>query len=328
MINRIVRNANILSVENSKDILEKLNYYREYSSKGLHKLNNSELAELNSDFKFFFNLNISFFADTYPSPIYRITNNKKLYHGQKVKLQKVTDLIGPPEGLSKLGRCNLQGESIFYAALDVNTAIWETQPQAGDYITLSEWKIKDGQQLNTHAIFHPEVTNINQDSQNVYLNYINSKKKIDVDLSDSFHEILKFFSEEFMKPIKEPGNINYLFSAIISSRLLQSEPDSNGFRIDAIMYPSIKRGYGISNFAILNSLVFSKLDLVSITVIDVQETNYDEQNKTRNDLLKVSPLQVRITEFDYENNKIIYNAEEELRMAVELAKKYGRRSFL
>ena len=44
------------------------------------------------------------------------------------------------------------------AALDFNTAVWETKPEVGDYITLSEWKIKDGEKLYNHyTVTHPTL---------------------------------------------------------------------------------------------------------------------------------------------------------------------------
>jgi len=213
---------------------------------------------------------------------------------------------------------------MFYAALDVRTAFWETQPQTGDYITLSEWKIKEDEKIFMHSIFHPEIAIANKDSQHSFNAYIDSKKQIKPDLAQTFEEILKFYCEEFMKPVNDKEKNNYLFSALMSSRLLQGEPDTNGFRLEAISYPSIKKDYGLTNIAILNSLVMKKLDLVSITVLDVRETNYDPNNKDRDDIIKVSPLQVVIKDFDFENDKIKYNGEEELRMAIELHEKYGR----
>lgn len=323
MIEQIVRDYKTHTYESKDSIIEKINDFRRISKEGIYLLNESELSTLKSEFIKFFNVTLAFWAPTYPTKLFRITNNKLLYGGRKVKLQKITDLTGPPQGLSDIGRCNLKGESVFYASLNPNAAFWETQPQPGDTITISEWKIKEGQQLNTHSIFHPELSLVNEESNRAFQKYIELKKEIRADMSDCFHEILKFFTEEFIKPVDSGTKVNYLFSAIMASRFLQASPDTNGFRIDAISYPSVKRGLGITNLAILNSVVFEKLELVNITVCDITETNYDPDNMEREDLVMVSPIQLTINNFDFEKNRIVYDAEEELRLTMEMVDKYG-----
>src|SRR5205085_12222922 len=134
-----------------------------------------------------------------PTKLFRITNNKYLRNGKSQKLQKISELIGPPPAVSRYNRCNLPGESVFYAALDLKTAIWETQPGEHDYVTVSEWKIKEGQRLNAHAIFHPEMVNINRDSQHALESYLQARKGMSKDKAQAFHEIFKFLTEEFMK---------------------------------------------------------------------------------------------------------------------------------
>ncbi len=115
---------------NKRDIIEKLNYFKKISSDGLEKLPEKEIELLIKEFNTFFNLHVTFFADIYPAKLYRVTINKYITKGKYTKLQKITDLIGPPKELTNIGRCNLKGESVFYAALDTHTALWETKPMA------------------------------------------------------------------------------------------------------------------------------------------------------------------------------------------------------
>ena len=322
MIEQVVKDYKTESFNSVEDVVEKLTYFRQLSDNGLHKLSEEELEKLRKEIDRFFNVHFTLFADTYPTKLFRITNNKYLCDGKKQKLQKISDLIGPPEGKAYYGRCNLPKESVFYAALDFRTAIWETKPEAGDYITLSEWKIKDGARLNTHMIFHPALSNVSKESQDAYRAYIEAKRQINSKMADVFEELMIFLTEQYMKIVDYEEHENYLFSGLYSSRLIQSEPDENGFKIDAVCYPSVKMEYGLTNLAIVNSLALEKLDLVSITVLDVGETNYDPENINVDDIIKVSPLQLKITEFDFDNDKIIYNAKEELRLAIELHEKY------
>jgi hypothetical protein len=314
MIEQVVIDYRIHKYNSAKDVKQKLDYFRQLSASGLHNLTDEEFKNLKGEFIKFQNVIFTLFSDTYPTKLFRVTNNKCLYNGHKVKLQKITDLIGPPAGKSNYGRCNLKGESVFYAALDFKTAIWETRPHVGDYITVSEWEIKPGEKLNTHYIFHPTLTAMNKESSNAYKAWLDSKKQINPELVEVFDELILFLTEEYTKKIAKEEKANYLFSAIYSSRLIQQKPDANGFKIDAVCYPSVRVEYGLTNLAIVNDCVFHKLKLNKITVYDVGETNYDTNNVMTDDLIKVSPMIITTDNFDLENNKIIYDGDAELKI--------------
>lgn len=321
MIEKIVRDPTTHTFESVEAVVEKLNYYRQLSAYGLHKLSDFEIENLKKEFNAFLNIDLTFWADTYPTKLFRVTNNKFINGTKQYKLQKISDLLGPPVDKAVINRCNLKGESVFYAALDLKTALWETQPQKDDYITVSEWVIKPGQQLNNHFIFHPTETNQSKESKNTYEAHLIAKESINKNLAPIFTEIMKFFAEEFMKPVENENKINYLFSSVISSRFLQSPPDANGFKIESISYPSIKLDHKVTNIAILNSLVLKKLDLKAVTIYTVMETNYDASNKDNNDFMKISALQTFHKSFDFENDRIYYDLERELKDAIELHKK-------
>ena len=318
MIEKIVRDPHTETFESIEDIVEKFNHYRTLSANGLHNLSDHDIEELKKDFDKFLNLNLTFFADTYPVKLFRVTNNKFINDRPQYKLQKISDLIGPPVGRANIGRCNLRHESVFYAALDFKTAIWETQPQKGDVITVSEWTIKKGEKLNNHFIFHPEAENLNKDSKDAFIAHLKAQENLNPKFGPIFKEIMKFFAEEFMKPVDEGKKNNYLFSSVISSRLLQQEPDENGFRVESISYPSTKTDHEISNIAILNSLVLKKLDLQAVTIYTVGETNYDLADKKREDLIMVSALKTYHKSFDFEKDQIYYDLDRELKDAIEL----------
>jgi hypothetical protein len=321
MIDRIVRDISTHTYEKVEDVVKKLNHYRQLSAAGLHRLSDNELEQLREEFNSFLNIDLTFWADMYPTKLFRVTNNKLITGTNQYKLQKISNLIGPPEGLSGINRCNLKGESIFYAALDFKTAIWETQPQNGDYITVSEWVIKPGQRLNNHFVFHPTETNLSKESQDTFNAHLKTQESIHPELAPIFQEIMKFFAEEFMKPVENDKKNNYLFSSIISSRFLQSPPDGNGFKIESISYPSIKRDHKVTNIAILNSLVLKKLDLTAATIYTVRECNYDSAYKDRDDFIKVSVLQTHHKSFDFEKDQIYWDLERELKDGMELHKK-------
>src|SRR5688500_6731079 len=101
MIERIVRDIPSETYEPMPKVIEKLNYYRTLSKNGLGNLTESEFENLKADVKAFFNVHVACYADIYPNRLFRITNNKNLCSGKKVKLQKITQLIGPPPDLSR-----------------------------------------------------------------------------------------------------------------------------------------------------------------------------------------------------------------------------------
>lgn len=301
MIDQIVRDYKINQFYSPSEIRKKLNYFKNLSKKGFHNLSKDKIEDIKSELIKFVNIKMTFWADSYPTKLFRVTNNKYLYEGEKVRLQKVKDLLGPPESMTNYNRCNLPNESVFYCALNFNTAIWETKPIVGDLITVSEWEIKKGEKLNVQSIFHPRLTNLSEESQGSYDAWINHQKKVDPILSEIFEDLMLFFTEEFMKVVEESEKENYLYSSIFSSRLLQEKTNSNGFKIEAIAYPSVKMQLGATNLAICNDLVIEKLQLNSIRVYEILETNYDENDVWRKDIIKVSPSIIKTSNFDYVN---------------------------
>ena len=232
MIEQIVKDYTKNLFNSPASIREKLNFFREISEKGFHNLSEKEIEEIKASFIKFVNINMTFWADTYPTKLFRVTNNKHLYQGAKVKLQLIDDLLGPPLNKSYYGRCNLPNESVFYSALDFKTAIWETKPNVGDLITVSEWEIKKGEKLNTHNIFNPNINNLSKESIDAYNAWINSKNTIDPNLGEIFEDVMLFFTEEFMKIVIYTERENYLFSSILSSRFLQAKKDAKSVDIN------------------------------------------------------------------------------------------------
>lgn len=220
MIEQVVIDYRINKYNSAKDIKEKLDYFRQISDNGIHNLTDQELDNLKAEFIKFQNVIFTFFADTYPTKLFRVTNNKYLYNGKKVKLQKVTDLIGPSQGKSNYGRCNMKGESVFYAALDFKTAIWETRPQVDDFITVSEWEIKPGEKLNTHFIFHPKLTQVNKESSNAYNAWLESKKQINPELVDIFDELILFLTEQYKDKLNGYSFLIFLRESIFNHHIL------------------------------------------------------------------------------------------------------------
>jgi len=327
MITNIVKDQSTDCLNSYKEIKEKLNYFRKISASGVESFSSEDFTKLNEELNQFFNIQFSLFADTFPNKLFRISNNKHI-RGKREKLQHIKELTGPPKKKAGYGRCNIPGKSMFYAALDFQTAIWETQPQVGDYITVSEWSIKPDQYLNTHIVFNPQSPNQTVDSMGGKRAYSKFKEhgfkkfqKNNPDIIKILDEIFSFLSSEFMKIVSYEKKKNYLFSANYASNLMEFGESAVGPRIEAICYPSVKMGLGLTNIAILNELVMEKLNIESITMMNVLETDYNPDDLYSDKVLRVEEFQYTVTDFDFENDRIIYDPKEEMRQVIELSQK-------
>lgn len=307
LINKIIADTKKGIFNSSDSIKEKLDYYRQLSKNGLSNLSDVQFEELYKDVNVFFNFHFHAFVDMYPTKLYRISFNKEITQGdgRGGRLTKLSQLLGPPKDKSKLNRCNLFGESIFYSSIDINTAVLETKPEYMRVITLSEWKLKEGEKLMVNGIFnHPDVLQKSKNAKDAYdgyLKFLDQKFPNQVELIDS---VIRFITEEFIKQVPKDKPREYLFSATLSSLSLRIHPID--VPLDGIFYPSVQRKYSKSNFAIINSLVLNKLDLEAITTFDVMNTHYDIDATTDEGILQVFKAYRRITEFDFNNDRIIY----------------------
>ncbi len=261
---------------------------------------------------------LRYFRPIEPTKLFRISFNKFI-PTQKGdgRLEKISDLLGPPENKSTYGRCNFPGESVFYSSLFIKTAILETKPVKNDFITLTEWHLKPGKSLLGTCIFHhPDVVSANKESKEAYDGYLLEMEKTDPILAQIVDSILKFLTEEYIKPVQKDKPREYLFSAHFSSVLLKSK-SPEGQRIEAIMYPSVQNKYEVTNIAIVNSIVLDRFDLISVRATTVIETLYGKPPPANVGILNVQDLYDPITNFDIPNNKIIYDNSAEFHKLVQ-----------
>lgn len=302
------------------DIRLKLDHYRILSRSGLSKLSAVDFDDLRKDAVQFFNFIPEFKSDTYPLRIFRVSFNQRINGAPRQQLTKISELIGPPvERATRLGRASLPGQSVFYGALDPVTALWETQPQKGDYISLSEWSIRPGKQLNVHYVFHPGRPMLNVESKDALEKHLTMQEQLHPIHREVITDLFSFYTEEFMKPVAQGSEADYLFSALCSSNCIRPPRPSEGPRVtDGIVYPSVKRALGVSNVAIANDVVLDLLQPIALTIYDVGETYYDTTEPSSGDApIGVGPAQIRVTDFDEANDAIINpDSKEEMRILI------------
>jgi len=208
--------------------------------------------------------------------IERITINKRVIKENK----RITDpefLTYPPsECVSKYGRANLKYQSVFYGTFNFPTALNEMQPEIGDLITVSRWKLKrPNEELVVCPIFmHPKQNNLfNPRLLKIYHDFSNDIKKFDPTTQNVINEIQIFLAKCFAKNVNRGNHQAYIFSAMIANKILYEY--ENG-KIDAILYPSTKEGFKSENIAIKPDVFDQKYFLAETVEKKVLNYSKDE----------------------------------------------------
>ena len=182
----------------------------------------------------------------------RLTINKNLFGGHNTRINEIKFLKYPPaDKVSKYGRANLIGQSIFYSTSNPITAMKEMKPQLGDLITTSTWKQKeDDYYLKISPIF--KITSLAGDIHNelslkfkvAYQNSISHHPK---EVAEQIDELLQFVADCFAKDVDYGNNYDYVLSAFYANKILN---EFEGGTIDALVYPSVADKLDFSNVAI------------------------------------------------------------------------------
>jgi hypothetical protein len=252
-------------------------------------MDETQISELQSDIRTFFNLIPVHSIKTPPEYLFRISSNDSILGREVNFLTKVSQLLAPPIELCNYNRCNIPGERVLYTATDELTAYWETKPKKGDTITISIYKAKEKQTLN--------IGRIGIAKSNIDISHTS--------MQNLFSLLDDFFIEVFTLPVERRNPIEYLFSSIIASELLFVERAGKPI-LDAIEYPSVQREMHGYNFAIKNDLIFEKYNLIEANTRWILEEieNVDPKSNARiiDDLIS----SVSIKEFNFEEDKILY----------------------
>jgi hypothetical protein len=199
----------------------------------------------------------------------RVTINKRIL-GKNKRIKNIDFLKYPPANkVTKYGRCNMIGESIFYGATLKTTALSEMRPKVGDLITKSIWKIKDKHTFKVCPIFHLQPTNGTHNPRSYELEQDFHKEVNDHFTGNTRKAVInltKFIAFQFSKPVNPNNHRDYLFSAFFSNKLLNEYDDGT---IEGILYPSVKEKLSFENVA-LKADVFDEhfvLDKVKESIV-------------------------------------------------------------
>ena len=150
----------------------------------------------------------------------------------KEKLRSAKELGSPPPKRTRAQRMSAAGESCFYAAEDLATAVREVPARKTERISVGRWVTT---RPLTYADFADEL------ELPSLFDYPRSRQRI-----------YTFFLREFVKRISRPadpkiGDANaYLGTQVLAEYLRFGMPVADGYGIDAVRYPSTAREEGVN----------------------------------------------------------------------------------
>jgi len=175
----------------------------------------------------------------------RLTINKNLPDNNNSTVNLINFLKNPPvDSVTKHGRANLKGQTMLYGTFLLPTALAENNPDIGDLITISYWKLKnENSPLTVYPVFDYFKTK-NFQLKQAFTTLIK-------DYPEVFKDILIIDSclvaSCFSKYIEKGKEINYTLSAHYANRILH---EMHNGEINAIIYPSVKDTTRVDNIAI------------------------------------------------------------------------------
>ncbi|MFC3335408.1 RES domain-containing protein [Flavobacterium palustre] len=186
------------------------------------------------------------------------------------KFTNETEFWNPPSSNVKMGRCNADGESIFYCSSDFVTAVLEVKPKVGDYITVVNFKsfyIEEVPQFRINPIGKNYLMKISS-LQNLFGGYV---------LDEGQNEIESFLDELFHQNVDENDIYKYKLSVAISHIFMTDGTNikKDIFKTDGLLYPSIVRNQESYCFALKPWWVHCFFKISTIQTIQIIEKGND-----------------------------------------------------
>lgn len=246
-------------VERFKELLK---YLKQLSEDGITPIIEKQLLKmLDYLIPFFSHLVLT---DVFPE-VNRLTINKNVL-GSNKRIYDIKYLKYPPaDKVTKYGRCNFPKQSVLYCSFLNMTAMNETQPRVGDLVTETVWRVKKNQALTYCPIFKNQPIEEGTFNINTFnINKLYNKKIKDYPefISQQIDNLVQFIADTFTKRVKPNSNLDYLFSAYFSNKILNEFENSS---IEAIYYPSVKDKLSFENLAIKPAVFDSKYELIKVS---------------------------------------------------------------
>lgn len=192
---------------------------------------------------------------------------RKLYRARTLSSFGSSDPLGlvksfsyPPKSKIKwLGRANLKSDSVFYCALNLLTAIVETDPSEKVHF-IGRWSLEnnviENTALYTETVTHPELVEF---KEKVIKSAFPQLGKEEIDHLKNYSKILEY---EYLKTVSHENNYEYKYSAFWSNLLLNDPTQM----INAIIYPSVNIQNNV-NLAIKTEFVDRSMRLEKVFMV-------------------------------------------------------------
>lgn len=294
------------------EVMERLNYFRSLSAKGLENLTSGQYANLHSEILQYFEASHYAVAQLPKDKVvYRATVNKRITGVNEHYLTKISQLTGPPKALlKKRGRGNGLKIPAFYCASEFKTALFEAFPEPGDCITVTSWKLRPNKVFNYGQIFHPDVTLQTQNYQGMLDNFLKASREENPLLAHIRGENERFLTEEFIKDINGQSELNYLFSSTYVEQMFEKWRFHNN-PLSGIVYPSTKIRDGNYDLVMPNSIVHKYFDLLAIYFVEVKDVISSDVDFRDNEVLVEDTIRATNT-FDVAKDQIGNNGKLDL----------------
>lgn len=200
---------------------------------------------------------------------------------------KLTEFINekefwnPPTENAKIGRCNDDGESMFYCANDIVTAILEVKPEVGDFITVS----------NFDNLFKDKFFKIQPLGKKSLSTIPELKSKLfkDYKFDERQNEIEEFLDKLFHQNVEDNEAYKYKLSIAIAHLFLTETINykKEVFETHGLLYPSVIRNQKSYCFVLRPWLVHSFFQIKTIQTLEFIEkgSNYIKIKLLRNGYL-------------------------------------------
>jgi hypothetical protein len=176
------------------------------------------------------------------------------------------ELLYPPPLVTRLGRCNREGQPVLYCATSRQAAYFEIRPQLGDKVVVSEWQTT--KPLRVNHIGYVPATFARLGTSRQYAGWSDAPAVV----PDSMTEIANTLADLFTEIVPPSEEYRYTLTAALATKFMQ------GDLFDGIIYPTIVMRANADNFALKPSFVdtgmrFVKAELA--TIDRVHEFSYD-----------------------------------------------------
>lgn len=189
------------------------------------------------------------------------------------KPKNKTQLSYPPADKVQLGRANTQQCPVFYGSAGCHSTILELEPNHGDRLAISKWRIKKN--LNLFCVGYTKNAFLGKSGMNRFeqLPWIKHHEAHHLSHKHGNQFVHEFLAREFTKRVATGKEWEYKISTAISEMLMNALSFGvNGappVEIAGILYPSTPNEANADNVALKCFIADEYLEFVSVQYIEV-----------------------------------------------------------